>query len=198
MGCTFSSSEKENKRSTQPPSQYPSTHPTNNKGKDISRDDSGVSSSMQPSSSHNDNRSSSPHTDSFHHDSESTSPYSSSHHQSSTQHNNNNNNHTSSINPEEIYYSESELSEEPIPWQPQYWTPDRIGRWVEDTEYNDGMRFNEIKKHVLHHKLTLPPPIQRNRSSRRPSTSNRLSTPPGAIVQQQYQHQPADNHDHPP
>jgi len=48
-----------------------------------------------------------------------------------------------------VYYSESELAEEGVTWQPKYWTPERIGKWVEDTEYPDGVKFSEIRKTVL-------------------------------------------------
>lgn len=56
-----------------------------------------------------------------------------------------------------IYYSESELSEE-NPWQPKYWTPDRIGKWVEDTEFPDGMKYHEVCKIVIHNNMTVPRP----------------------------------------
>lgn len=56
-----------------------------------------------------------------------------------------------------IYYSESELSEE-NPWQPKYWTPDRIGKWVEDTEFPDGMKFHEVCKIVIQNNMTVPRP----------------------------------------
>lgn len=48
-----------------------------------------------------------------------------------------------------VYYSESELEEGVTPWQPKYWTPERIGKWVEDTEFPEGMRFVEVKKTIL-------------------------------------------------
>lgn len=48
-----------------------------------------------------------------------------------------------------VYYSESELEEGVTPWQPKYWTPDRIGKWVEDTEFPEGMKFADIRKAVL-------------------------------------------------
>jgi len=45
-----------------------------------------------------------------------------------------------------VYYSESEMSEEGCVWQPKYWGPDRIGSWIEDIEYPDAMRFEDVCK----------------------------------------------------
>eukprot|EP01113_Clastostelium_recurvatum_P035950 TRINITY_DN5064_c0_g1_i1.p1 TRINITY_DN5064_c0_g1~~TRINITY_DN5064_c0_g1_i1.p1 ORF type:complete len:229 (-),score=60.42 TRINITY_DN5064_c0_g1_i1:13-699(-) len=46
----------------------------------------------------------------------------------------NSNGTTGSVIRNGVYYSESELSEEAAVWQPRYWTPDRIAKWVEDIE----------------------------------------------------------------
>jgi hypothetical protein len=56
-----------------------------------------------------------------------------------------------------VYYSESELSEE-VPWQPKYWNPERIGKWVEDTEFPDGMKYNDVCKLVIQNNMTVPRP----------------------------------------
>lgn len=56
-----------------------------------------------------------------------------------------------------VYYSESELSEE-APWQPKYWTSDRIGKWVEDTEFPDGLKFQDVCKIVIQNNMTVPRP----------------------------------------
>jgi hypothetical protein len=56
-----------------------------------------------------------------------------------------------------VYYSESELSEE-TPWQPKYWNPDRIGKWVEDTEFPDGLKFQDVCKIVIQNNMTVPRP----------------------------------------
>lgn len=56
-----------------------------------------------------------------------------------------------------VYYSESELSEE-NPWQPKYWTPDRIGKWVEDTEFPEGLKYSDVCKVVIQNHMTVPRP----------------------------------------
>lgn len=56
-----------------------------------------------------------------------------------------------------VYYSESELSEE-TPWQPKYWHPDRIGKWVEDTEFPDGLKYHDVCKIVIQNNMTVPRP----------------------------------------
>jgi hypothetical protein len=62
-----------------------------------------------------------------------------------------------------VYYSESEISEEGCVWQPKYWTPDRIGSWIEDIEYPDGMRFQDVCKVISHsHVELLPRPHMKN------------------------------------
>jgi len=56
-----------------------------------------------------------------------------------------------------VYYSESELSEEPV-WQPKYWTPDRIGKWIEDIEFPDTLRFQDVCKVIAQSNMTVPIP----------------------------------------
>jgi hypothetical protein len=72
-----------------------------------------------------------------------------------------------------VYYSESELSEE-TPWQPKYWNPDRIGKWVEDTEFPDGLRFQDVCKIVLQNNMTVPRP-RANPLHQSPINNNALS-----------------------
>lgn len=48
-----------------------------------------------------------------------------------------------------IYYSESELAEEGVVWQPKYWTPERIGKWVEEAEFPEGLKFSDVRKQIV-------------------------------------------------
>jgi len=71
-----------------------------------------------------------------------------------------------------IYYSESELAEEGVVWQPKYWTPERIGKWVEDTEYPDGIKFSEVRRSVLQGNHNKSPLNGNHLSGKHPSSNS--------------------------
>lgn len=77
-----------------------------------------------------------------------------------------------------VYYSESELAEENN-WQPKYWTPDRIGKWVEDTEFPDGMRFPDVYKIIVQSNMTVPRPYRPPANINNNNNHQSAASPPG-------------------